>query len=169
MVLALTSIPTSGGLGISRASSRIGERWVNKLLDRGLSAQIARQVEAHRDDCYMRAFQALDYLPDEAVYVEGWVVTPEGIALRSHAWCEVGGRIIDPTCDDTESPAYFGGIRYPKRRAKALYGWVGRMPLSWYAIDNVDFDNYYDALEKARRAAAHTLTALGDNGHVPSS
>lgn len=169
MVLALTSIATSGSLGISKALSRIGERQVNKLLDRELSAQIARQLEAHRDDCYMRAFQALDHLPNNAVYVEGWVVTPLGIVLRSHAWCEVSGRIIDPTGYETESSTYFGGLRYLKRRAKALYGWVGRLPLSWYAIDHVDFDSYYTALEQARRAAARALTAMGGNSHVVSS
>ena len=142
---------------------------MNKLLDRELSAQIARQLEAHRDDCYMRAFQALDHLPNNAVYVEGWVVTPLGIVLRSHAWCEVSGRIIDPTGYETESSTYFGGLRYLKRRAKALYGWVGRLPLSWYAIDHVDFDSYYTALEQARRAAARALTAMGGNSHVVSS
>ncbi len=121
-----------------------------KNLNQDRSIQIAEQIHADPLHAFENALRALDHLPGNAAYVEGWVVDSNNGELRNHAWCEIDGSIIDPTCCDNHK-TYFPGVRYPKLRAKKLKGYARIPPLVWYNNDATDHKWYLQALENAQR------------------
>jgi hypothetical protein len=127
-------------------------------LDR--SAQMAEQIHAEPLHPFENALRALDHLSSSATYVEGWVVDAKTGELRNHAWCEIDGSIIDPTCCDNHK-TYFPGVRYPKLRAKQLQGYARILPLIWYDNEDADHKEYLQALQNARDMVRH----FNINGH----
>lgn len=90
-------------------------------LDLERSRSLANLVQAAPKQCWRNAVLALMYLPATAVYVEGWAVTAQNIAVE-HGWLENAGCILDPTyglAGDTEAAAtrYFAGVRYASEDA----------------------------------------------------
>jgi hypothetical protein len=91
---------------------------VAEALDHETSLMIARRVRAQYRRCWRNAARAVRHLGEGACYVEGWVVVHRADPLViEHGWCEVDGRIIDPTytpyVSTLEPPlAYHPGLRF---------------------------------------------------------
>jgi Domain of unknown function (DUF4326) len=87
-------------------------------VDKEWSIRIAQRVRARFRRCWDNAARAVHHLGDGARYVEGWIVVHRGDPLVvEHGWCEVDGRIVDPTyttyVSTLEPPlAYFPGQRF---------------------------------------------------------
>jgi len=113
-------------------------------LDEETSARVARRVRARVRRCWQNAAVAVHHLGDEASYVEGWVVVNQHEPyVIEHGWCEIGGRIVDPSYTDyvtrgvspLEPPfAYFAGLRFSAAdAAEALTD--SRLPMAWSGSD----------------------------------
>lgn len=114
-----------------------------------LSKVIAEEIQAPPLRSFENAFYALDYLPDEAKYIEGWMVDVFG-GLRGCGWCEVNGQVIDPTFYDI-GQKYVLGVRYLKENAKILKSYYRTFPLIWYDVDATNHREYLRALDHALR------------------
>lgn len=136
------------------------------MLDRELSAEVAQQIDPCPRACFESALDALDHLPDTATYVEGWIIKPGDRVLGEHAWCEVNNRVVDPVYYERDRAAYVAGARYTKRKAKALYGALRRLPLVRYTVDGVDHNRYLIAMAQAQRTARNLLRGAS-NGSKP--
>ncbi len=95
---------------------------------------------------------AVNQLGDGAVYVEGWIVTDHAHPfVIEHGWCEVDGRIVDPSYTPYVSTcpppvAYYPGMRFSARKAGAAL--VDQtLPLAWRRHDAT----YQRAFEAAFR------------------
>lgn len=109
----------------------------------------------------------MHHLGPTARYVEGWVIVhPRDPYVIEHGWCEVDGRIVDPSYTEyvtrgvspVEPPiAYFPGFRYsPRAAASALT--KNRLPIAW----NAAHGPYEGAFQAAwRQLAAHNRANLG--------
>jgi len=125
----------------------------NGALDREVSLEIARRVRAQFRRCWRNAAIGIRHLGPSADYVEGWIVVERSAPLVvEHGWCEVGGRVIDPTYTPyvstlPEPTAYFGGLRVPAARAmRELRG--ESLPIAWRR----KYPAYQEAFEEALRA-----------------
>jgi hypothetical protein len=110
------------------------------VLDHEASNIVARRVRARVRRCWHNAATAVHHLGDGALYVEGWaVVNQQDPYVIEHGWCEVDGRVIDPSYTEyvtrgvtrLEPPlAYFPGLRFSAdQAAAALTG--RRLPMAW--------------------------------------
>ena len=112
-------------------------------LDLETSRQIADKINAQPKACWYNASLAMKLLPWWAYYVEGFV---GGNFFMEHGWCEVDGKVIDPTFWNSElQPVqYFPAYRYTKgqfyRNLKKTrrelpfvwkYGKVGSFEYQW--------------------------------------
>ncbi|MCP4418551.1 MAG: hypothetical protein GY805_18180 [Chloroflexi bacterium] len=74
--------------------------------------QLAAQIGAVPNQCYDNAFAALPHAPETAEYVEGFLVSSEGVPVE-HAWLMIGdGTVIDPPLPD-KSGSYIPIIQCP--------------------------------------------------------
>ena len=98
-------------------------------VDRALSEQAARRIEAQVSECYSNAYRALLTLPELAggQYVEGYAVC-DGLVLE-HGWIELDGRIVDPTLHGRGDVAYFAGPRFTQRQAWKAIEDTGDLPI----------------------------------------
>jgi len=109
-------------------------------LDIAESDRIARQVRARYRRCWTNAACSVRLLGSRGVYVEGWVVVnPHHPIVIEHGWCEIDGKIIDPTytpfVSNLEPPlGYFGGLRFACREAETALE-RGRLPIAWSRTD----------------------------------
>ncbi|MBN1287318.1 MAG: hypothetical protein JXB47_18100 [Anaerolineae bacterium] len=115
-----------------------------------LSKTIADKINARPMYVFDNALRALDYLPDNARYVEGWMVYNGEGKLESYGWCEAGGQLIDPTFCHPDA-RYIPGVYYSKANAKALWLCKHSLPLIWIDGDPLHHIWYMDALEIARQ------------------
>lgn len=105
-----------------------------------LSDKIARHVRARYRRCWTNAACSVSLLGRSASYVEGWVVVNRHHPIViEHGWCEVDGRVVDPTytpfVSNLEPPlGYFGGLRFTAREAEANLE-RGRLPIAWMRND----------------------------------
>lgn len=108
--------------------------------DSETSATVARRVRAQFRRCWRNAALAVSHLGADARYVEGWIITSgsQGFVIE-HGWCEVDGRIVDPSYTpyvSTHRPpvAYFAGVRFPAYEASAA---IERrsLPMVWARDD----------------------------------
>lgn len=137
------------------------------IVDANTAAAVARRVRARPRRCWRNAACAVHHLGPTARYVEGWVIVhPRDPYVIEHGWCEVDGRIVDPSYTEyvtrgvspVEPPiAYFPGFRYsPRAAASALT--KNRLPIAW----NAAHGPYEDAFQAAwRQLAAHNRANLG--------
>ena len=101
---------------------------------------------------------AARHLGEGALYVEGWIVAVEGApVVVEHGWCEVEGRVIDPTytpsVTNLEGPlAYFSGMRLSIAEARAALN-SKMLPIAWSRQDSVYREAFMAAVRhaKARR------------------
>jgi hypothetical protein len=124
------------------------------MLDIETSAQIAIKIKRQFKECWKNAYKALAFLPESALYVEGFI---GGVAPIEHGWCEVDGRIIDPTLFDSgfQPYQYFPGMRYTKQEAsKALSKTHKRFPVA-HSLPDFGHSNqdYHQAFEQAMQAS----------------
>jgi len=138
-----------------RAEPRIAEG-----LDIAESDRIARQVRARFRRCWTNAACSVRLLSPNGVYVEGWVVVNNHHPIViEHGWCEIDGRIIDPTytpfVSNLEPPlAYFGGSRFGVREAEIALD-RGRLPIAWSRTDS-EYNRAFDrAWFESGRALVH--------------
>lgn len=128
--------------------------WI-QTVDHELSQDVARRVRARYRRCWLNAARAVHWLGEAALYVEGWVVVSKRDPLViEHGWCEIDGRIVDPSytryVSNLEPPlAYFSGHRY--EAADATAGLERRqLPLAWLSARH----EYRHAFEAAWRDAS---------------
>jgi hypothetical protein len=130
----------STGAGNAHEAGLFGQQ----ALDREVSAIIARRIRARVRRCWHNAAAAVHHVEGRALYVEGWaIVNRRDPYVIEHGWCEVDGRIVDPSYADyvtrgvspLEPPlAYFPGVRYSAAEARAAF--VHRqLPIAWAAPD----------------------------------
>lgn len=99
---------------------------------------------------------AVSHLGPGAHYVEGWVVTHRSDPyVIEHGWCEVDGRVVDPSYAPHVTPysppvAYFAGMRFSIAEAEAALC-ARRLPIAW----SREHDTYRHAFEAAWRMATH--------------
>lgn len=111
-----------------------------KPLDRETSAILAQRIRAQRRRCWRNAALAVRYLGERAQYVEGWIVVERSNPLVvEHGWCEVDGRVIDPTYTPyvstlSEPLAYYGGFEMPPLLAFAALQ-RNALPVAWLQPD----------------------------------
>lgn len=116
------------------------EGQIAEGLDLAESDRIARQVRARYRRCWTNAACSVRLLGASGVYVEGWVVVnPYHPIVIEHGWCEIDGKIIDPTytpfVSNLDPPlAYYGGLRTGCREAEAALE-RGRLPIAWSRTD----------------------------------
>jgi hypothetical protein len=135
-------------------------------LDLEQSLALAARVEAAPGQCWHNAVLALFHLHPTAEYVEGWAVTPEGIAIE-HGWCELAGRVLDPTLvlvGESGAAArtqYFAGVRYPSEAALQRAGARKKLPFVHYTHRRFGLEHpAYRAACVAALAAASAGLAL---------
>ncbi|HVM95057.1 MAG TPA: DUF4326 domain-containing protein [Candidatus Acidoferrales bacterium] len=107
----------------------------DQAFDHEASMLLARRVRAQNRRCWRNAALAVSHLGNGARYVEGWIVSA-GVKphVIEHGWCEIEGRVVDPTyaphVTPDEPPAgYFAGMRFSVREAEAAV--QRRLPISW--------------------------------------
>jgi hypothetical protein len=128
--------------------------------DSETSAVIAKRVRAQPRRCWRNASRAVRHLGEGALYVEGWAVTNRQFPLViEHGWCEVDGRIVDPSYSPYVGPhepplAYFGGMRFDFKKAEAALA-QRKLPIAWLRADQA----YSDAFDAAWHLAV-TRSAL---------
>jgi hypothetical protein len=109
---------------------------VPAIVDQGESERVARIVRARPRRCWQNAACSVSVLGARAWYVEGWiVVNPSNPIVIEHGWCEINGRIVDPSyarriCDYTPPLAYWSGKHYSPREAHVAID-RRRLPISW--------------------------------------
>jgi hypothetical protein len=109
---------------------------VKLTFDREASNEIARHVRAKFRRCWTNAACSVALLGDRGRYAEGWIVVSRvQPVVIEHGWCEVDGRIIDPTytpyVSHLEPPlSYFPGMYFgAAEAASALHR--GTLPIAW--------------------------------------
>lgn len=138
------------------------------IIDTETATTVARRVRARARRCWRNAACAVHHLGPTARYVEGWVVVHRRDPyVIEHGWCEVDGRIVDPSYTEyvtrgvspLELPvAYFPGFRYSQRAAASAVT-QNRLPIAL----NAGTGPYEDAFRAAwqhvaeRAEAAHRL------------
>jgi hypothetical protein len=121
--------------------------------DHEASLVLARRVRAQHRRCWRNAALAVSHLGRHADYVEGWIVTAGARPhVIEHGWCEVGGRVVDPTyaphVTPDEPPAgYFAGMRFTVREAERAV--LRRLPIAWTR----ETPQYWHAFEASWREA----------------
>ena len=125
-----------------------------QTFDHETSVEVARRVRAQYRRCWRNAALAVSHLGPQAFYVEGWVITHETPPfVIEHGWCEVDGRIVDPTYPTYPSAGetpntYFAGSRYEVSEAEAAIE-RGVLPFAWSHVE----DAYWKAFDSAWREA----------------
>ena len=126
------------------------------------SAQLAKDVGAAQNMCYLNAYRSVAHVPGGR-YVEGYVALETTPAPIAHGWIEVGGDVIlDPTpgycAPDTAALAYFAGQRWTLQELVVMERAHRRMltlPFSEFLADagcNVGLPSDHDVLMSWRRA-----------------
>lgn len=137
------------------------------IVDTETASTVARRVRARARRCWRNAATAVHHLGPAARYVEGWVIVhPRDPYVIEHGWCEVDGRIVDPSYTEyvtrglspLDPPlAYFPGYRYsPRAAASALT--KNRLPIAWNGGDGP----YEAAFREAWREVATRTSAPGN-------
>ncbi|MCL4559906.1 MAG: hypothetical protein M1281_04720 [Chloroflexi bacterium] len=99
-----------------------------------LSEDISRKIKAKNKDCYRNSILALlIYLPEEAIYIEGFIVSHSPF---EHGWCELNNEIIEttPIYLYGHASTYFPGTRFTKSEVAKLIQANSSVPFSW--LDN---------------------------------
>ncbi len=123
------------------------------ILDHDAAQDLARRVRAQHRRCWRNAALAVSHLGPGATYVEGWIVTAGTRPhIIEHGWCEIDGRVIDPTyvpyvTPDDPPVGYHGGLRFTVAQAEAAV--QQRLPIAW-SNETVE---YWQAFEMAWRDA----------------
>lgn len=90
------------------------------VLDQDLSQQIAVDMECEDGQCYFNAYHAQALVPD-ALYVEGFAVSPRFPFPINHSWLEIEGtnNVVDPTpvWSSRANNGYFPVFRYTQEEA----------------------------------------------------
>jgi len=86
--------------------------------DYELSQRLRGEISALSYQCWYSAKRTLVYLDAGARYVEGWVVTTDGLVVE-HGWCQAGGRIIDSALPVAEL-TYFAGLCFDTLQLEIL-------------------------------------------------
>ena len=124
------------------------ESLVAKSLDISESDRIARHVRARFRRCWTNAACSVRLLGPTGIYVEGWVVVNRHHPIViEHGWCEIDGKIIDPTytpyVSNLEPPIeYFPGLRFSAHEAEASLD-RGRLPIAWSRTD-AEYNRAFD-------------------------
>ncbi len=130
--------------------------------DHQSSVEMARKVRAQHRRCWRNAALSVSHLGRSASYVEGWIVTDHQTPfVIEHGWCEIDGKVIDPTYAPHVSPhappvGYFPGRRYTIREAEAAL--LRRsLPIIW----SQETEAYWRSFDLAWR---YTLQHEGGSG-----
>lgn len=86
--------------------------------DYELSQRLRDELNALSYQCWYSAKRTLAHLGAGARYVEGWVVTTDGL-VAEHGWCQAGGRIIDSALPAAEL-TYFAGLCFDALQLETL-------------------------------------------------
>jgi hypothetical protein len=112
------------------------------VFDLEASTDIARHVRAKFRRCWTNAACSVALLGEEGRYVEGWIVVNRGHpVVIEHGWCEVDGRVIDPTytpyVSQLEPPiAHIAGMYFSATEAaEALQR--GTLPIAWMRATSI--------------------------------
>lgn len=115
------------------------------MLDLDKSKEIANRIDAKPKQCFYNAYKALDYLPTEAKYIEGWVL--KDIAIE-HAWIELGGAIIDPTLYLTPPDSYYPGVRLSAAELLELIVKHRDLPIAYRLFETDKYPAYKAAFDQ---------------------
>lgn len=140
------------------------------VIDTETATVVARRVRARARRCWRNAACAVHHLGPTARYVEGWIIVhPRDPYVIEHGWCEVDGRIVDPSytpyvtrgVSPLEPPvAYFPGIRYSPRAAASAVT-QNRLPIALNVADGP----YEQAF---RRAWRYVTRPAATGGQLPA-
>lgn len=133
---------------------------VKPVFDLEMSTDIARHVRARFRRCWTNAACSVALLGEAGRYVEGWIVVNRRYpVVIEHGWCEVDGRVIDPTytpyVSQLEPPiAYVGGMYFSAAEAAAALQ-RGTLPIAWVRSTS----GYDSAFKKAWMETAQHLNS----------
>lgn len=98
------------------------------------SQELRSRIRPEPQACWKNSIIALRVIEElaEAVYVEGWSVTQEGLVIE-HGWLEFDGAVLEPTVE-VPFKAYFPGVRYTLGTVKWFMGgrWSRTLPFVGY-------------------------------------
>lgn len=116
------------------------------MLDLVRSKDIAKKIGARAKQCFYNAYKALDYLPAEARYIEGWILKD---LLIEHAWIDLDGAIIDPTLWHSQPVTYYPGISLSEAELLALVVKHGDLPVAYRLLGTDKYPAYKAAFDQA--------------------
>jgi hypothetical protein len=125
-------------------------------LDREASNDIARHVRAKFRRCWTNAACSVALLGEGGRYAEGWIIVNRvQPVVIEHGWCEVEGRIIDPTytpyVSHLEPPlGYFAGMYFSASEAAAALH-RGTLPIAWLRSTRAYESAFFAAWEESAR------------------
>ncbi len=116
------------------------------------SQEVARRIRARYRRCWLNATKAVHHLGDRAVYAEGWaVVNRYSPYVIEHGWCEIDGRVIDPSYTPFVTAgfqqlvppvAYFAGLRFSRSQLSSMLT-ARRLPLAWSFQDLPEYERAF--------------------------
>lgn len=100
--------------------------------DHGLSQQAGQLVKDLAQGCWRNAWCALEWMPELAAgeYVEGYAIASDSHIVFEHAWVELDGRVIDPSCPAGHL-AYFPGLHFDRAAAQHAVTDDLELPVMW--------------------------------------
>lgn len=133
-------------------------------LDLEKSKEVAKKIKAKPKRCFYNAFKALDYLPPEAMYIEGWVLKL-GLAIE-HAWINLNGAIIDPTLYHDPPAKYYPGMELTVTELLDLAAKYGDLPVAYRLFETDKYPAYKEAFDQviadSNNALNERATVLAD-------
>jgi hypothetical protein len=122
-------------------------------VNRELSQELAQKIKAIPNSCWLNAVEALAYLPDQAAYIEGWIVEGESYQVIEYGWLALNGEIIDPSLNTRNVWEYFPGLRL---RNPPKQGYL--LPFVYhYGLHSKQFESYQEAFAKAQEISQEKL------------
>ena len=89
---------------------------IYKVVDKQMSAKMAKAVGAKKRECYRNSFLTMTTLSaqklTDVIYVEGYAATEELRFPIEHAWVIYNGKVIDPTWDNNKKAIYYSIVEY---------------------------------------------------------
>lgn len=132
-----------------------------------ISRELANLVKSERGQCYRNSYEAMQYLPDETTYHEGYAmfVSERFFNLWHHGWLELNGEIIDnyPDLDwNRYVVIYIKGREYSKAQANEIWKRkkIGNTPHRFYLRDFVHAVRIYHAAMKPEERNPNTWNPL---------
>ena len=114
-------------------------------INRELSQELAKKVQEIPGPSWLNAVKALDFLPEQTAYIEGWIVESESYQVVEHGWLELNGEIMDPSLNTRNVLEYFPGLklRNPPKQGHLL-------PFVYhYGLHSKQFESYLETYSKA--------------------